>query len=160
MLLGERLRATRVDLLQHRDGGGGLRGGIGTRAGEAGAEQQLFILFVELQNLQDPAPRFFQLFPGFRIADRGGWDCTQSGERTIEFFEQRSFAINKRRIWRPLMLSKKTVFLEDALVNLVAEPMVIADELERVHGVAPVDDAGEGVAACLPVLVSNIFVSC
>src|SRR5687767_7527518 len=68
--LRRNLRAARVDLLEHRSGGGGSgsAGLHGPRPREADAEEQLLVFFVELENLKNSGARFLELFAHFWIA--------------------------------------------------------------------------------------------
>lgn len=90
------LRAAGVDFLEHRHRRG--RGGAGRRgacAGEAAAQEELFVFFVELENLEDAGAGVFELGADLGIAGGAGGEGAEGGERGIQFFEHLAFALEK-----------------------------------------------------------------
>lgn len=81
----------------------------------------MFVLFVELQDLQDPRAGLFE-----KVALRGrlglaGGDGAQRGEGAIEASEEIAFTVDELLTERALVLAEETVFLERALVQLVTK---------------------------------------
>src|SRR5205823_3800295 len=81
----------------------------------------------------------------------------------VESREQRAFALEERRIRHALVLSQETVLIQNALVDLVAELLVLLNGLKLAHGMAAVftpSGGGADVAAALPFVDSKNFVIC
>lgn len=57
-------------------------------AGEATAEQELLVFFIELEDLQDPGATIFELGAVRGSAGGGGGELAQGGEGGIESLEQ------------------------------------------------------------------------
>jgi len=109
-----------VDFLEERGRRGDGRNG-GFRAGKAEAEEELFVLLVELQDLQDaPAGVFEEVAFLGRLGLAGG-DGAQRGEGAVEAGEEIAFAVDELLTERALVLAEETVFLERALVQLVTK---------------------------------------
>lgn len=127
------LRNAGVDLLEER--GRRRRGGDGGfGSGEAEAEEKLFVLLVELQDLQDARAGVFEeiAFGGGLGLARG--DGAQRGERLIEAREEIAFAIYELLGERALVLAEEAVFLERALMQFVTEQLVLLQGLGWRHG--------------------------
>ena len=75
---------------------------------------------------------------GVGIARRSCGEGAEGGERLVELLEQGAFARKKIRSGCPLVLPEETVFLQGALVNGVAEPLVGLEDFGLGHGVEPV----------------------
>src|SRR5688572_6814285 len=95
------------------------------RAGEAEAEEELFVLLVELENLQDPRARLLEQVARLRFLGVAGGHGAQRGERGVEFGEELAFAFDEFRGERALVLAEETVLLERALVQLVTKLLVL-----------------------------------
>lgn len=138
------LGAARVDFLEHgrRGRGGGGGSGDGAVAGEAAAEEELFVFLVELEDLKDAGAGAFELVAGAGVADGGGGDGAESGEGAVEAFEERGLALKEFGAGHALVLAEETVFLEGALVKFVADALVFPEGLGLGHGVEAVLPSG------------------
>ena len=86
--------------------------------------------------------------PGLRVAGRSGGEGAEGRERRVELLQHRAFACEKIRAGRALVLPEETVFLQGALVDGVAEPMVSLEGFGLGHGVeAVLGPAGSGLVA-------------
>ena len=139
--------AAGVDFLEHRHGSSGRGGRRRTGAEETAAQEQLFVFFVELENLQNAGAGVFELSPGFGIPGRRGGEGAESGERLVELLEQGAFAREKIRAGGPLVLAEESVLFQRTLVDGVAKTVVGLERFGLGHGVeAVLAPAGRGLA--------------
>lgn len=95
----------------------------------------MLVFPVELKNLEDARAGALEAFLGGGVPRGGRGDGAQSRERFVEAGEQRALAVEQGRIGRALMEAKKPVFLERALVQVVAELLMLVEGFRLSHGV-------------------------
>ncbi len=89
----------------------------------------MFVLLVELQDLQDARASVFEKFSLRGCFGLAGGDGAQRGERLIEAGKKIAFTIDELRGERALVLAEETIFLERALMQLVTEQLVLLQGL-------------------------------
>jgi hypothetical protein len=85
----------------------------------------LLVFFVELEDLQNARTGVFEQITRLRFPDTTCGNRPQGRQRLVEFDEQRALPVNQLRGQRTLVLTKKAIFFEGALVQLVTELLVL-----------------------------------
>lgn len=107
---------------------------------EAVAEKELFVLAVQMQDLEKLLAGFFDdLRAGWiraRVWSGGGSfgvSGLDGGKAFVEAREQKALFLEKGRVRDALILFQKTVFLEGELVELVTEALMMTEGFRWRH---------------------------
>lgn len=93
----------------------------------------MLVLFVELEDLENPCAGVLEQIAGFRFAHASCRNGAERGERLVQFAQQLLFAIYEfAREW-PLVLSEEAIFLQGALMEFITELLVLMQSFGRSH---------------------------
>lgn len=93
----------------------------------------MLVFFVELEDLENAGASVLEQITRLRFADTTGWNRPEGRQRLVEFDQQGALPIDQLRGQRTLVLAKKAIFFEGALVQLVTELLVLLQGFGRSH---------------------------
>ena len=121
-----------VNFLKECGSGRGCGDGVDAPT-EAGPEQQLFVFFVELENLENTAADFFHQGARFAAGFLAGVTGAQRSQGFVQLSEQRALAFDQRGVGGTAVLFELTIFLERELVKFVTDELMFLESFLSAH---------------------------